>query len=391
MKLSEIDKRKLENDLYSCAQCGYCQDACAIYDEVPWESATPRGKLYWIKKILTKGILRENIEGDENFVNRLYQCTLCGRCHEVCQTNLDTVAIWNAARAEVFKTGNRPDNLNYLAKQIDEVKNPYGMDPETRLDWVDYTDMDEAPLKDEAEIVYFVGCTTSWKSANHAGAFATSMILNEMGEDWTFLGEEEWCCGGPLLMAGDEEKAHEFIEHNIDEIEKRNPKILLTGCPSCYRMWKMEIPKLIGKELNFEVRHVTQHLYYRVKEGKISLSKSADKVTYHDPCELSRLAGVIDEPRGLLNQISSEFIEMPEHGKDVRCCGGGGLMQATNNDIRLAIARKRIDQAKSIGAKILTSACPACNITFLDAVRETGDDLEVMDLMEYIGRQLDLI
>jgi len=391
LKLSEIDKRKLENDLYSCAQCGYCQDACAIYDEVPWESATPRGKLYWIKKILTKGILRENIEGDENFVNRLYQCTLCGRCHEVCQTNLDTVAIWNAARAEVFKTGNRPDNLNYLAKQIDEVKNPYGMDPETRLDWVDYTDMDEAPLKDEAEIVYFVGCTTSWKSANHAGAFATSMILNEMGEDWTFLGEEEWCCGGPLLMAGDEEKAHEFIEHNIDEIEKRNPKILLTGCPSCYRMWKMEIPKLIGKELNFEVRHVTQHLYYRVKEGKISLSKSADKVTYHDPCELSRLAGVIDEPRGLLNQISSEFIEMPEHGKDVRCCGGGGLMQATNNDIRLAIARKRIDQAKSIGAKILTSACPACNITFLDAVRETGDDLEVMDLMEYIGRQLDLI
>ena len=93
----------------------------------------------------------------------------------------------------------------------------------------------------------------------------------------------------------------------------------------------------------------------------------------------------------MLNQISSEFIEMPEHGKDVRCCGGGGLMQATNNDIRLAIARKRIDQAKSIGAKILTSACPACNITFLDAVRETGDDLEVMDLMEYIGRQLDLI
>lgn len=391
MKLSEIDKRKLENDLYSCAQCGYCQDACAIYDEVPWESATPRGKLYWIKKILTKGILRENIEGDENFVNRLYQCTLCGRCHEVCQTNLDTVAIWNAARAEVFKTGNRPDNLNYLAKQIDEVKNPYGMDPETRLDWVDYTDMDEAPLKDEAEIIYFVGCTTSWKSANHDGAFATSMILNEMGEDWTFLGEEEWCCGGPLLMAGDEEKAHEFIEHNIDEIEKRNSKILLTGCPSCYRMWKMEIPELIGKELNFEVRHVTQHLYYRVKEGKISLPESPDKVTYHDPCELSRLAGVIDEPRGLLKQISSEFIEMPEHGKDVRCCGGGGLLQATNNDIRLAIARKRIDQAKSIGAKVLTSACPACNITFLDAVRETGDDLEVMDLMEYIGRQLDLI
>ncbi|MCK4702422.1 hypothetical protein KAT55_03595, partial [Candidatus Bathyarchaeota archaeon] len=38
MKLSEIDARKLENELYSCAQCGYCQDACPIYDEIPWES-----------------------------------------------------------------------------------------------------------------------------------------------------------------------------------------------------------------------------------------------------------------------------------------------------------------------------------------------------------------
>ena len=126
-------------------------------------------------------------------------------------------------------------------------------------------------------------------------------------------------------------------------------------------------------------------------EEKIVLSDSEDKVTYHDPCELSRLAGVIDEPRELLEKLSSNFTEMPEHGKDVRCCGGGGLLQATNNDLRLAIAKKRIEQAKSIGAKILTSSCPACNVTFLDAVRETGDDLEIMDLMEYIGRKLDLI
>ncbi|MFC1803116.1 (Fe-S)-binding protein [Thermoproteota archaeon] len=391
MKLSEIDERKLENDLYSCAQCGYCQDACAIYHEIPWESASPRGKLYWIKKILTKGILREDIEGDKDFVNRLYQCTLCGRCHEVCQTSLDTVAIWNAARAEVFKTGNRPDTLNFIAKQLEEVKNPYGMDEDTRLDWVDFTDMDEVPLEDEAEVAYFVGCTTSWKSANHDGAYATAMILNEIGEDWTFLGEDEWCCGGPLLMAGDEEKAQEFIKHNLKEIEKRNIKILITGCPSCYRMWRIEIPGLIDKDLSFEVRHITEHLYHRVKEGKLTLPKSEDKVTYHDPCELSRLVGVVDEPRVLLSQLSSKFVEMPEHGKDVRCCGGGGLLQATNNDLRLVIAKKRVDQAKSVGAKILTSACPACNMTFLDVVRETGDDLEVMDLMEYIGRQLDLI
>lgn len=391
MKLSEINEKQLEMDLYTCAQCGYCQEACAITKEIPWESASPRGKLYWIKKILTKGILREDIEGDEDFVKRLFQCTLCGRCHHVCQTSLDTVAIWNAARAEVFKTGNRPEELNMLGKQLENVKNPYGMDKDTRLDWTDFSDLDYAPEKDEAEIAFFVGCTTSWKSANHDGAFVTAQLLNNLDEDWTFLGEDEWCCGGPLLMAGDEEKAMEFIHHNIEELENRKIKVLLTGCPACYRMWKNEIPHLLGEKLRFEVRHTTEHFALRIKEGKLELPISDDKVTYHDPCELSRLSGVIEEPRTILNALTNELVEMPENRMEVACCGGGGLLQSSNNDLRLAIAKRRVDQAKGVGAQIITSACPSCNLTFRDAVREFGEDIEVMDLMEYMGKKLGLL
>ncbi len=389
MKLTEINTRELNRELHICAQCGYCQDACTIYNEIPWESASPRGKLGWIKKILTKGILRENIEGDENFTKRLYQCTLCGRCNEICQTNLDTVAIWNAARAEIFKTGNTPDSLVQLTKQIKTVKNPYGMDEDTRLDWIDFTDMDEAPLKDKAEIAYFVGCTTSWKSVNHEAAYSTALILDEMDEDWTFLGEDEWCCGGPLLMAGDKEGAHEFIKHNIDELEKRDIKIILTGCPSCYRMWKQEIPEM-GYEHGFEIRHITEHLVKRMNEGRLVLPEGDDKLTYHDPCELARLSDIVDEPRELLNKLSSEYRETPEHGRNVRCCGGGGLLQATNDGLRLEIAKKRIEQAKSVGAEVLTSACPACNITLRDAAREMGESIKVLNLVEYIGMKLDL-
>ena len=122
----------------------------------------------------------------------------------------------------------------------------------------------------------------------------------------------------------------------------------------------------------------------------MTLPASDEKLTYHDPCELSRLGGVVDEPREILRRASEGFVEMPENGMDVRCCGGGGLLQATDNELRLSIAKYRLKQAKSVGAKILTSACPACNLTFLDAVRATGDDLEVIDLTEYIARQLGL-
>ena len=98
----------------------------------------------------------------------------------------------------------------------------------------------------------------------------------------------------------------------------------------------------------------------------------------------------MDEPRELLNKLSTEYRELPEHGRNVRCCGGGGLLQATNDGLRLEIAKKRIEQANSVGAEILTSACPACNLTMRDAAREMGDSIKIMDIVEYIGMKLDL-
>ena len=391
MKMAEIKAHDLEMDLYSCAQCGYCQNICPIYNEIPWESASPRGKLYWIKSILTTGFLRPNIEIDEDLVNRLFQCTLCGRCHEVCQTSLDAMGIWTSARAEAFKSGLRPKNLELIAGNLNgETKNPYGLDPDMRLDWTDYTDLEDVPEEDEAEIAYFVGCTTAFKGANHAIGYSIATLLNHMEEDWTLLGEDEWCCGGPLIMSGDIEGAKAFAEHNISELERRGVKVLLTGCPSCYRMWKFEIPELLGIEVDFEVKHGLEFINQRVEEGKLELPGSEDVVTYHDPCELSRLAGVIDEPRGILRRLSNRFVEMPENGMDVRCCGGGGLLQASDNMLRMSIVKRRIEQAKSVGADIITSACPACNMTLLDGVRAMDENIEVLDLAEYIVQRLGL-
>jgi Fe-S oxidoreductase len=390
MKMSEISKRDLDNDLYSCAQCGYCQEICPIYTEIPWESASPRGKLYWIKAIMTTGFLRPNIQGDENFVHRIFQCTLCGRCHEVCQTSLDTMGIWNTARAEIFLSGQRPKNLSSIADNLEESKNPYGLDEDMRLDWADYTDLEDAPLKGEAKIAYFVGCTTAFKGVNHNTAYSTAQILNHLEEDWTLIGEDEWCCGSPLIMAGDHESAKEFAEHNIEELEGRSIKTLLTGCPSCFRMWKFEIPELLGRELGYEVKHVLEHINDRIEEGKLNPVASDDKVAYHDPCELSRLGGVLEEPREILKAFSRGYAEIPEHGMDVRCCGGGGLLQANDNELRLSIADYRLEQVKSVGAEILTSACPSCNTTFIDAVRAADSDIEVLDVVEYIAQKLNL-
>ncbi len=390
MNMSEIERRSLGDELYSCAQCGYCQDVCPVYDVISWESASPRGKLYWIKRILTRGFLRTRVEVDDAFVNRLFQCTLCGRCHEVCQTSLDTLKIWNTARAEVHLSGRSPGNLTLISENLKGTRNPYGLDADMRLDWADFTGLDDLPLKEKADTAYFVGCTTAFKGANHRTAHATALLLNHLGEDWTLLGEDEWCCGGPLLMAGDEEGAREFARHNIEELQRRGVKTLLTGCPTCYRMWETEIPELIGGETGFTVVHTMEYLAEKLLKGEIAPSTSKERISYHDPCELSRLCGVVEEPRTILNALSSGFVEMPEHGRDTRCCGGGGLLQASDDELRISIAGRRLEQALGLGVNILTSACPACNQTLLDAQRSHGGELKIVDLVEYLVDRLGL-
>ena len=49
------------------------------------------------------------------------------------------------------------------------------------------------------------------------------------------------------------------------------------------------------------------------------------RVTYHDPCHLSRAQGISSAPRKILKALPQvEYVEMEE--ADI-CCGGGGSFQ----------------------------------------------------------------
>jgi len=190
------------------------------------------------------------------------------------------------------------------------------------------------------------------------------------------------------MMVGDEETAKEFAEHNVEVIEETHADIVVVGCASCYRMLRWEYPFLLRRRPRFEVLHITELLNQYLEEGKLKLTKSDIPVTYHDPCELSRLGGVIKEPRKILKALTNNFVEIPEHGKDTRCCGGGGLLQAIDNELRIKIGVERIRQAESTGAKIITSACPSCKLTLLDAAKSIGSSIEVLDIVEFLAKQL---
>lgn len=397
--LGKFSRRQIM-ELDTCAHCALCTENCPAYfdSEVPNYAPGVRSskavrlynKLFDLRaRLLGPRPVTEDEVAD--LADSAFHCTLCGRCMETCPFGFQTHELWVRVREVVHDLDGTLPNVGMLEEMLEESRNPYGLEPDMRLDWVDYTDLEEVPEEERADVAYFVGCTTAFKGANHEVAFSIASILNEVGEDWTLLGEDEWCCGSPHLLAGDEHGAREYAEHNVEALESRGVKKVITGCAGCFRVFKWEYPKLLGSRPDFEVVHAVEYLRDKLASGELKVEPSEEKVAYHDPCELSRLGGVIDAPREALKYLVGDFIELPEHGMDVRCCGGGGLLQAANNDLRLAIVNRRLGQAKEMGVEILTSACPACKLAFVDGVRASGDDIEVLDLMELAAMRLGLL
>ena len=75
--------------------------------------------------------------------------------------------------------------------------------------------------------------------------------------------------------------------------------------------------ELLGKKVRGFSEFVLSRLPDTLPAGSLS-----GKVTYHDPCHMSRYQGVVKEPRDLLKKMSGlTYAEMPEAD---RCCGAAG-------------------------------------------------------------------
>ncbi|MEM1885682.1 MAG: heterodisulfide reductase-related iron-sulfur binding cluster, partial [Candidatus Jordarchaeales archaeon] len=104
------------------------------------------------------------------------------------------------------------------------------------------------------------------------------------------------------------------------------------------------------------------------------------KVIYQDPCELARGCNITDEPRLILNKLGLKLLEFQDKGLDAKCCGGGGLLRATNPDVSVKLAFSKIEEAKLLGAEIIVTACPACKQNLLKA----GEKISVLDISELL-------
>ncbi len=388
------NKLNIENkgdDLFSCSRCGTCLSICPVYKQTLDEGCAPRGKLS-----LIEAVANGKMPFTEKISQRLYTCTLCNYCTKECPSGVKVDELFKAVRQDLVSSKKYPEILDLLKNRIKVAYNVTFDSNQGRLDWlkqVPDTKIEDY-LKDNAEVVYFVGCVSSFSPRSFVIPRAIIQILKKAEVDFTLLGEDEWCCGFPLLSSGMTSEVKVLAEHNIEMIKKKGAKTLITSCPSCYHTWHQDYSNFSQAVKDFKIVHISQYLLMLIKEKRIKLNwinqeKAITNVTYHDPCDLGRNSGIVEEPREVIKSIPGiNLIEMSSKKLLANCCGGGGNLESLNPQLASRIAEARADDIISTRAEIVVSACQQCERTLSNAVKKKKDSIDykikVMDISELV-------
>jgi Fe-S oxidoreductase/nitrate reductase gamma subunit len=388
-------------DLYSCTECGRCQEQCPAF--LTGKPLNPkmiivdsRENLYKTVRDAPPDQRRDNPQaqkliGEANSEDAIWACVACGACQNECPVLIEHVPkIVDMRRSLVLEESRFPKEAEGALRSIENQGNPYGLPRAQRMDWAKGLNIKTVEEKPDAEYLYFVGCAASYDEANRAVARAFVELLQKAGVDFAILGQQETCNGDPARRIGNEYLYQMQAQQNIEAMKGAGVKKVIATCPHCFNTIKNEFPQFGG---HYEVIHHTELLASLIKDGRLKPTKSIEgKFTYHDSCYLGRWNDIYDPPREVVEAIpGAELVEIERHRKRGFCCGAGGGRMWMEEKIGKRINHERVEQTLRTEAPRVATACPFCLTMFRDGISAKGaeDRLQVRDLAQYLAESVD--
>ena len=370
--------RTMSYYLESCTRCGTCTDACHAYASTGHTKYIAAYRHEIVRRLYKKYFkargnfwpsVGEAKELDDMAIEELfeaaYSCTGCRRCMVYCPFGIDTQMLMSIAKLLLIGANAEPEILTLLAdtsvekgKSLEFFKENFlkgikQLESDVVKKWRTEAGESAIPVDVEGADLLYVAL------AGAHSIIPAAAVFNAAGEKWTLSFFEAVNFGA---FVGDPTKTKLILDRIVNEARRLYVKeVCVCECGTAFRIMKQ-----LAGEQPFKVSSITEvHARY-FREGRIKIDKTmfTEPVTYHDPCQIARNAGVIDEARYILRQLTNNFREMTEDPRYNWCCGGGGGLVALGEetlDFRMKSAKVKVDQVKASGATILSTACENCH------------------------------
>jgi Fe-S oxidoreductase len=406
---------KMAANLQSCVNCGLCSESCHYFLVTGETEAIPAYKLKLITLIFRKlstalgGLSKRSEANDvldsqmvERWVDSLFgRCTLCGRCALNCTMGINITRLIRLARTTLASIDLVPPDLQSTVTTAVEKGNNMGIPRHEWLDTLQWLSEElqmevgdpEAHLpvdKRGTEILYTVNPREP--KFFPLSLLATAKIFYAAKESWT-VSSDYYDVTNYGLYSGNDSEAALISSRLRESMVKLGAKTLVLGeCGHGYNSNRWEAPEWMAAEDKFEVKSVIQIIVDYIRQGriKLDLSRNQKVVTLHDPCNLVRLGGIIEEQRFILKNAVTNFIEMSPNREKNYCCGGGGgqLSMTRYAKRRLEAGKIKADQIRKTGAQIIVAPCHNCIDQLSELNREYNLGVEVKTVSEVVADAL---
>jgi Fe-S oxidoreductase/coenzyme F420-reducing hydrogenase delta subunit len=374
------------HDVSACLDCGKCTSACPV---------ALSGKTYSPRAIAASVLAGEH--GASEAASDVWSCLTCGLCYDRCPSAVHFPEFIRDLRAIQRTAGSAGSESHggFFQSLMRAMACPeLGVNRES-------TTASDIRTAAQGKILYFGGCAPYFDiffrhhlPVNTRRILADSLRLLNFFDIVPVVLNDERCCGHDLLWSGDRENFLKLARLNVDGIVARGVEEVVTSCPECYRAFAVDYPEH-GVTPPFKVTHLFDLLEREIAKGAVGFDRLPRRITFQDPCRLSRLGGTEnigpELPRKLLGRLQPRaFTEMAESGVSALCCGNCAWTGC--DAFSKALQVKRLRQAHATGCDLLVTACPKCQIhlrcAMEDPFREEELELEMMDLATVMARTI---
>jgi len=390
-------------NLEACIGCKNCGQACAWYLTTEEEKLHPTHKTDFIRKVYKRYMTAEGkvkgalglqetptVEDLRENMEYFWKCTACGRCTLACPQGLSTRRIVRLARAAYTDAGLSTENptISSIVENTRELRHSFGLSmPQVfgRVGLFLYTSNVELPVEVEGAEYLFV-CPAAGNTKIPDYGIKLPQILNASGVSYTV---------SPRVLDTGTEIDHVAVHHELsrkmleeweEEAERLGvEKVLVMECGCDVRTLYAEASETLGRPFKFPIVSVDSVILDQIKGGNLPVEKVEEKITMHDPCYVTRLAGMGDMERELLQNVAENFVEMQPNREHNYCCnaGSGPMRLPENTELRRKASSIKAEQIKQSGAQRVTTPCAVCMLSIEDTCQTYNLGQERMSFMMF--------